>query len=101
MGSSVEFLRMSTSIFLQGMSGDPLSLPPEYQDLVRHMNVESHLEAGLAEDSGSEDESYLSSLVTFLFSPVTFLIYLMDTWVEDRVKKIIKKTSHLRAKYYR
>ena len=29
--------------------------------------------------------------MTFLFSPVTFLIYLMDTWVEDRVKKIIKK----------
>ena len=49
---------MSTSIFLQGMSGDPLSLPPEYQDLVTQMNVESHHEAGLAEDSGSEGTMY-------------------------------------------
>ena len=49
----------------------------------------------------SSDESYLSSVVAFLFTPIRLLVFLMDSWVEERVKKVIKKTSHLRAKYYR
>ena len=54
---------MSTSIFLQGMSGDPLSLPPEYQDLVTQMNVESH-----HEDSGSEGTLYCYFQIIFMFN---------------------------------
>merc|ERR1712154_7568 len=100
MGSSRQFLKMSTSIFIQGMSGDPLSLPPEYHDLLNQMNSERSLGEDVLEDT-TEDESYLSSVVAFLFTPIRLLVFLMDSWVEERVKKVIKKTSHLRAKYYR
>merc|ERR1711874_122456 len=95
---------MSRSTFIQGMAGDPLSLPVEYQDLVMKINSDHEEEVvKITEDTETKGGggSYLSSITTVLFYPLTFLVYLADTWVEERVKKIIKKTSHLRAKYYR
>ena len=46
---------MSRSTFLQGMAGDPLSLPVEYQDLVIKMNSHQEVEvANITEDRGNE-----------------------------------------------
>ena len=41
----------------------------------------------------------LTSLVSYLFSPFVFIMELIDTWMEHRVKKILKKTAHLRSRY--
>ena len=49
---------MSRSTFLQGMVGDPLSLPVEYQDLVIKMNSHHEVEVGnITEDMGNEGDS--------------------------------------------
>ena len=92
---------MSRAAFIQGMAGDPLSLPAEYQDLVVKINSYQDQEDQEITEDTEGSGSYLSSITTLLFSPLNYLLYLMDSWVEDRVKKIIKKTSHLRTKYYR
>ena len=42
---------MSTSVFIQGMAGDPLSLPPEYHDLLKQINSDPSLGDDLADDT--------------------------------------------------
>ena len=34
-------------------------------------------------------------MISYLLTPLDFVIHLVDAWIEDRVKKIIKKTAHL------
>ena len=52
---------MSRSTFIQGMAGDPLSLPPEYQDLVMKINSDHDQEVGkiTEETQNKGDETYL------------------------------------------
>ena len=58
---------MSRSTFLQGMAGDPLSLPVEYQDLVIKMNSHQEVEVGdITEDRGNEGDTGRYSMFSIL-----------------------------------
>ena len=90
--------------FVLGMSSNPQSVSVEYLDLVRLTS------AGLEEDIGvgsddhneeSDDGGLVNTLVSYMLTPFTFISYLMDLWMEERVKKMLRKTQHLRRKYDR
>ena len=49
---------MSRSTFIQGMAGDPLSLPVEYQDLVMKINSDHEEEVvKITEDTETKGDS--------------------------------------------
>ena len=112
--------------FLHDMGGDPQAVSAEYLDLVK-LSSNSHYEAmsftesqtlnneetttGLSllncqtlrpmlnPDNIYLETDVLTSLVSYLFSPFVFILNMMDKWTEQRVKKILEKTSHIRRRY--
>ena len=111
--------RMEWAEFLQGMSGDPQMLSAEYLDLIRLTKPKDEELTTMiidheftTEDSGNTWKIVLISslffhysgigvslLVSYVFSPFVFIMNAMDKWMEQRVKKILEKTSHLRRRY--
>ena len=113
---------MEWAEFLQGMSGDPQMLSAEYLDLLRLTKpndddlTKRNDSDFTTEDSGDkknaknaqEHQAPISSffsgigvnvLVSYVISPFVFILNTMDKWMEQRVKKILEKTSHIRRRY--
>lgn len=84
------------------MTADPYNLPIELIDLINLNETEFYnMEKEEFDTTDDENKKVLVSVLwptikTALFSPVYLLLHLMDSWTEDRVKKIIRKTNHLR-----
>jgi len=83
------------------MGGDPMTVSSEYLDLVK-LTADFDIEIGddASTDSTESDGVGISTVISYLLTPLDFVIHLVDAWIEDRVKKIIKKTAHLRKRYY-
>ena len=87
-----------------GMSSNPQSVSVEYLDLVRltSAGLEEDIGVGVGSDDHNEesdDGGVVNTLVSYMLTPFTFISFLMDLWMEERVKKMLKKTQHLRRKY--
>ena len=59
---------MSRSTFIQGMAGDPLSLPPEYQDLVMKINSDHDQEVGKITEETENKGDETSIIFVEIFS---------------------------------
>ena len=84
------------------MAADPQMVPSDLLDVILPQEIHTvrldilEEDYSGAKDDEEEDIGILWKVSSFIFSPIFFVIYLIDTWVEGRVKKIIKKTTHLR-----
>ena len=86
--------------FVQGMAGNPQSVSVEYLDLIRMTTIEeANYDDTKEEEVEEEGASLISSIVSYISAPLNLIVYMMDAWMEERVKKILKKTQHLRRRY--
>ena len=67
-------------------------LAQDTEDLALDIS-EEYLEDEKAVSTGA---GVLSHISRFIFSPFYFVLFLLDSWVEDRTRKILRKTAHLR-----
>ena len=74
---------------------DPQIVPCDLMDsaLINNLDIEEDDDEN---DNVREDDGVLTLISRLIFAPLFFAIYLMDSWVEDRVRKIIRKTAPLR-----
>ena len=74
---------------------DPQIVPCDLMDsaLINNLDIEEDDDEN---DNVREDDGVLTHISRLIFAPLFFAIYLMDSWVEDRVRKIIRKTAPLR-----
>merc|ERR1712117_491276 len=90
--------------FLVGMSGDPSpqTVSYEYLELVQ-LSEKYKEESIFAQEDvvDDNDTSTMTTMITFLLSPLDFVMKLIDGWMEQKVKRILMKTSHLRKRYYK
>ena len=84
---------------------DPQIVPCDLMDsaLINNLDIEEDddehdnvREDDDENDNVREDDGVLTHISRLIFAPLFFAIYLMDSWVEDRVRKIIRKTAPLR-----
>ena len=81
---------------------DPYIVPGHMMDIILHQHTHQVIrdmpDDDLDDEKTMNDEAHgvLTTISRFLFSPFFFVIYLIDSWVEGRVKKIIRKTAYLR-----
>ena len=86
-----------------GMGGDPQTVSVEYLDLrqLASAGIEEDTKAYFDDEESQEEGGLVNTIVSYITTPFTFISYLMDLWMEERVKKMLKKTQHLRRKYDR
>ena len=80
------------------MMSDPLITPPELLDLIlqERPNYSGEAEQEVDQEVERWERSVVASFYRLVFSPLEFLIFIMDSWVEDRVRKILRKTDSIR-----